>query len=397
MEVLKSFAASPELVYFFYRVLEEPTDSSKTFGSTAHALSRFVLQAQARLEEGSTAWTALWGWQSAKSKGLELLHEREPPAFDELYAVATALEALRQLSHSLATLSQQCPSLETNASVTAAGLTMALSIDSDMGPASTPTATTTAAGIELLSPTSAAYFTLGLGTESTAALGAAAIPPATTVAAGDTPTVENITAVLPIEPADSPWEWVDLSVIDRMVVGRMVSVASAPLLTSLTFVLSKSNLELQIQYVLQIFQSFSNTCGRMAQDTARDACLSALCRFTLPDRCLIPHLTATTTTGADRGNSSNSNSTGSSGTSGGVSVGSGNSASSAQVVNRSGWMPVTVKNVQVQTLLRVRLPLQKCPVERAGPPRSCTNVVIGVVVFLSMRGSCIVLSQIFRH
>ena len=49
LEAVKKFTAAPDLLFFFYRLLEESPDSSKVFGSMAHALSRVVLQAQSRL------------------------------------------------------------------------------------------------------------------------------------------------------------------------------------------------------------------------------------------------------------------------------------------------------------------------------------------------------------
>lgn len=159
LEAIKSFTASPELLYFFYRLLEESPDSSKVFGSLAHALSRVVMHAQSRLGLDETALVhAMWSHASASSaqaaaaaptvaasssgggsglggltaasvlssvgnllttgstklavaargRGLDLLSEREAPNFDELHPVALAHDALRAIVTSLQALAQRC-------------------------------------------------------------------------------------------------------------------------------------------------------------------------------------------------------------------------------------------------------------------------------------------------
>jgi hypothetical protein len=68
LEAVKKFTAAPDLLFFFYRLLEESPDSSKVFGSMAHALSRVVLQAQSRLGLDEAALVhAMWGHASAAS------------------------------------------------------------------------------------------------------------------------------------------------------------------------------------------------------------------------------------------------------------------------------------------------------------------------------------------
>jgi hypothetical protein len=287
-------ASSFSLLYFFYRLLEESPESSKVFGSLCHALSRVVLQAQSKTGLDEVALVhALWSHTSASSaqasaavpsisagtmsaayvlssvgnllsskqvavrgRGLDLLGEREAPNFDELLPVALAIDSLRNIVHSLQTLVTKCPLEQL----------MALQFNDNGLAASVQSAITVA--VEPASPSSRRS---SLG-ELAMSNGRRMSDPTYNLSG------RNTSIKLDMD------EWLDLAHVDAVCVSGMAAVASVPLLTTLTQSLQHASLENQIQHILTMFQSFSNSCGRLSLVSARDAFLATLCRFALPDR-----------------------------------------------------------------------------------------------------------------
>ena len=60
---------------------------------------------------------------------------------------------------------------------------------------------------------------------------------------------------------------------------QMATVSWMPILASLSFLLSKSNEEAQIQHLLMAYQSFTNTCGLLELTKPRFALASFPCSF----------------------------------------------------------------------------------------------------------------------
>jgi len=72
------------------------------------------------------------------------------------------------------------------------------------------------------------------------------------------------------------------TVVSRAVLREMVTVAWVPVLTALSFLLSKTSEEGLIQHLLVAMQNFTNITGLLGLTTARDRFLDQLCRFALP-------------------------------------------------------------------------------------------------------------------
>ena len=68
---------------------------------------------------------------------------------------------------------------------------------------------------------------------------------------------------------------------DREVLKRLVLACWTPILASLSFLLAKTNEEVQVQHLLMAYQTFTNTCGLLQLVKPRDALLSSLCSFAL--------------------------------------------------------------------------------------------------------------------
>jgi hypothetical protein len=70
--------------------------------------------------------------------------------------------------------------------------------------------------------------------------------------------------------------------VDLTLLRQMASASCMPILGALSFLLSHTGEETQIQYILMAYQSFTNTAGVLELTRARDQFLMNLCAFALP-------------------------------------------------------------------------------------------------------------------
>ena len=274
LEALKTVCSTPSLLYHCFVAYDENPPATKIFGSIAHALGRFVHQTQLDTGGSGSAGHAdpsaiLWKLLPAargkgRTRGLDLLNEREPPHYDELHSASISVESLIAIVNALAVLEKPVAGDESNPHPTpmatppsSTGSTPAASPKHDKSIEESKSDSASSSP----SPSSSSHNTNSAETKQDNA---------------DSSSTGNIE--IKTDNTNKP-----STSIDRKVVKRMATVAWCPILTALSFLVSKAHEEALIQHLLIAFQGFTNTAGLLGLQNARDAFLAELCRFALPE------------------------------------------------------------------------------------------------------------------
>jgi hypothetical protein len=238
LEALKSFCLDPSLLLFFFARYDQQGPALNVFGNLNHALARFV-QASSFDKTAQAGGRSLYQRLTqervrAKTKGLDMLSETAPPAYDPIYSVTLSLDALVAVVEALQNLANEC---------------LAANVDTrehKESKDSNPRVGSARTGLEEKNSHQ--------------------------------------------KNAD-PRRWFQRVEPSIELVREMVNTAYTPLLAALSFLLSKCDEEGQLQYLLMTFQAFTNTCGQLGLARPRQALLTSLCLFALPKTVPSPEVT----------------------------------------------------------------------------------------------------------